>query len=203
MKVVLATGNAGKVREFTSLLADQGIEIVAQNELGVVAPEETGLTFIENALLKARAASEQTGLPAIADDSGIAIDALKGEPGIYSARFAGVDASDQDNIDLVLERLKGVDPGQRDAQFHCVLVYLSHAKDPTPIICHGVWAGTITETQQGSEGFGYDPIFWLSDRQCTAAELTTTEKNAVSHRGQATRELVEKLVERRAVLPRT
>ena len=184
-KVVLATGNAGKVRELAHLLADFGLDVVAQTELGVESAEETGLTFIENAILKARHAAAVTGLPAVADDSGLAVDFLGGSPGIYSARYAGVDASDQQNLDKLLVALKDVPQGQRNAQFHCVLVYMRHAEDPTPLVCHGSWAGEITFAQAGEGGFGYDPIFYVPELSKTAAELSREEKSAVSHRGQA------------------
>lgn len=184
-KVVLATGNAGKVRELAHLLADFGLDVVAQTELGVESAEETGLTFIENAILKARHAAAVTGLPAVADDSGLAVDFLGGAPGIYSARYAGVDASDQQNLDKLLVALKDVPQGQRSAQFHCVLVYMRHAEDPTPLVCHGSWAGEITFAQAGEGGFGYDPIFYVPELSKTAAELSREEKSAVSHRGQA------------------
>jgi XTP/dITP diphosphohydrolase len=184
-KVVLATGNAGKVRELAHLLADFGLDVVAQTELGVESAEETGLTFIENAILKARHAAAITGLPAVADDSGLAVDFLGGAPGIYSARYAGVDASDQQNLDKLLVALKDVPQSQRTAQFHCVLVYMRHAEDPTPLVCHGSWAGEITFTEAGAGGFGYDPIFYVPELGKTAAELTREEKSAVSHRGQA------------------
>ncbi|MEQ9773237.1 XTP/dITP diphosphatase [Pectobacterium jejuense] len=192
-KVVLATGNPGKVRELASLLADFGLDIVAQTELGVDSAEETGLTFIENAILKARHAAQITGLPAIADDSGLAVDALSGAPGIYSARYAGVDASDQQNLDKLLLTLKDVPDEQRRASFHCVLVYLRHAEDPTPIVCHGSWQGVLTHEAAGSGGFGYDPIFFVPELGKTAAELTREEKNAQSHRGQALRLLLDAL----------
>ncbi|WP_420064128.1 RdgB/HAM1 family non-canonical purine NTP pyrophosphatase [Pectobacterium colocasium] len=192
-KVVLATGNPGKVRELASLLADFGLDIVAQTELGVDSAEETGLTFIENAILKARHAAHITGLPAIADDSGLAVDALGGAPGIYSARYAGVDASDQQNLDKLLLALKDVPDAQRRASFHCVLVYLRHAEDPTPIVCHGSWQGVLTHEAVGNGGFGYDPIFFVPELGKTAAELTREEKNAQSHRGQALRLLLDAL----------
>lgn len=192
-KVVLATGNPGKVRELASLLADFGLDIVAQTELGVDSAEETGLTFIENAILKARHAAQITGLPAIADDSGLAVDALGGAPGIYSARYAGVDASDQQNLDKLLLTLKDVPDEQRRASFHCVLVYLRHAEDPTPIVCHGSWQGVLTHEAAGSGGFGYDPIFFVPELGKTTAELTREEKNAQSHRGQALRLLLDAL----------
>ncbi|KFX19168.1 XTP/dITP diphosphatase [Pectobacterium betavasculorum] len=192
-KVVLATGNPGKVRELASLLADFGLDIVAQTELGVDSAEETGLTFIENAILKARHAAQITGLPAIADDSGLAVDALGGAPGIYSARYAGAEASDQQNLDKLLLTVKDVPDEQRRASFHCVLVYLRHAEDPTPIVCHGSWQGVLTHQASGSGGFGYDPIFFVPELGKTAAELTREEKNAQSHRGQALRLLLETL----------
>ena len=195
-KVVLATGNAGKVRELASLLSDFGLNIVAQTDLGVTSAEETGLTFIENAILKARHAAQITGLPAIADDSGLAVDVLGGAPGIYSARYAGEDASDQQNMEKLLEALKETPDEQRHAQFHCVLVYLRHADDPTPLVCHGSWSGVITRQAAGHGGFGYDPIFFVPSEGKTAAELTREEKNAISHRGQALKLLLDALRDR-------
>ena len=193
VKVVLASGNQGKLKEFSQLLAPYDFEVIPQSALIVSPPEETGLTFIENAILKARYAAKITGLPAIADDSGLAIDALNGQPGIYSARFAGEPGNDQNNIDLALEKMAGVAEGERTARFHCVLVYMSHAEDPTPIVCHGQWQGQIIQTQSGAGGFGYDPIFWLSEFGCTAAELTKEQKNSVSHRGQALKQLIAQI----------
>lgn len=192
-KVVLATGNPGKVNELADLLRDFGMDIVAQTSLGVESAEETGLTFIENAILKARHASAQTGLPAIADDSGISVDALGGAPGIYSARYAGEDASDEQNLHKLLDAMKSVPDGQRQAQFNCVLVYLRHAEDPTPLVFHGLWHGVITHQPSGQGGFGYDPIFYVPERQCTAAQLTKVEKQAISHRGQALAMLLDAL----------
>lgn len=194
-KVVLATGNAGKVRELAHLLADFGLDVVAQTELGVESAEETGLTFIENAILKARHAAAKTGLPAVADDSGLAVDFLGGAPGIYSARYAGIDASDQQNLDKLLVALKDVPQGQRNAQFHCVLVYMRHAEDPTPLVCHGSWPGEIAFAEAGEGGFGYDPIFFVPELGKTAAELTREEKSAVSHRGQALKLLLAAMKE--------
>lgn len=190
-KVVLATGNAGKVRELADLLGDFGLDVVAQTELGVESAEETGLTFIENAILKARHASQVTGLPAIADDSGLAVDVLGGAPGIYSARYAGVDASDQQNLEKLLATLKDVPDDLRKARFHCVLVYMRHAEDPTPLVCHGCWEGQITREAAGQGGFGYDPIFFVPSEGKTAAELTRDEKRAISHRGRALKLLLE------------
>ena len=192
-KVVLATGNAGKVRELASLLRDFGLDVVAQTDLNVESVEETGLTFIENAILKARHAAKVTGLPAIADDSGLAVDVLGGAPGIYSARYAGEDASDQQNLEKLLVALKDVPDDKRQAQFHCVLVYMRHAEDPTPLVCHGSWPGVITREAAGNGGFGYDPIFFVPDAGKTAAELSREEKIAVSHRGQALKLLLEAL----------
>ncbi|ENU1227243.1 MULTISPECIES: XTP/dITP diphosphatase [Providencia] len=184
-KVVLATGNPGKVNELADLLRDFGMDIVAQTSLGVESAEETGLTFIENAILKARHAAAQTGLPAIADDSGISVDALGGAPGIYSARYAGEEATDEQNLVKLLEAMKNVPDDQRQAQFNCVLVYLRHAEDPTPLVFHGRWHGVITHERKGQGGFGYDPIFYVPELGCTSAELTKAEKQAVSHRGRA------------------
>jgi len=190
-KVVLATGNPGKVRELADLLAAFGLDIVAQTELGVESAEETGLTFIENAILKARHAAQLTGLPALADDSGLAVNALSGAPGIYSARYAGEEASDQQNLEKLLQALENTPNGQRQAQFHCVLVYLRHASDPTPLVFHGSWEGEITRTAAGNGGFGYDPVFYVPALGKTAAELTKAEKGKVSHRGKALTLLLE------------
>ncbi len=184
-KIVLATGNAGKVAELSHMLAPWGCEVVTQSSLGVTDAEETGLTFIENAILKARHAAAITGLPAIADDSGLAVDALGGAPGIYSARFAGAGATDADNIKLLLEKLAAVPAESRQAQFHCVLVYLRHAGDPTPLVSHGIWAGEIAFEPKGNHGFGYDPVFWLPELGKTAAQLEKAHKQQLSHRGKA------------------
>ncbi|WP_241647542.1 RdgB/HAM1 family non-canonical purine NTP pyrophosphatase [Rosenbergiella metrosideri] len=191
--VVLATGNAGKVSELAELLRDFGLTITAQTELGVGSVEETGLTFIENALIKARHAARVTGLPAIADDSGLAVDALQGVPGIYSARYAGETASDTDNLNKLLTAMQDVPDAQRQAAFHCVLVYLAHADDPTPIVCYGRWPGMIAREPSGQGGFGYDPIFYLPEQQKSAAEMSKAEKSALSHRGQALQQLMEAL----------
>ncbi|WP_026957712.1 XTP/dITP diphosphatase [Aliagarivorans taiwanensis] len=192
-KLVLATGNPGKVKELGELLAPHNFEVLPQSAFDVPDAEETGTTFVENAIIKARQAAKLTGLPAIADDSGLAVDALNGAPGLYSARYAGKGASDQDNLNKLLDALQGVAPEQRTAQFHCVLVYLRHADDPAPIICHGRWQGQITEQAAGQGGFGYDPVFWLESEGCTSAELTKERKNQLSHRGQALRQLLEQV----------
>jgi XTP/dITP diphosphohydrolase len=183
-RVVLATGNAGKVREFAELFAPHAIEVVPQSDFGVPDVAETGLTFVENALIKARNAAAHTGLPAIADDSGLEVDHLNGAPGIYSARYAGDGGSAANNAKL-LAALDGVPEDKRSARFRCVLVFLRHADDPTPLICQGTWEGRILETPQGGQGFGYDPLFYVPGEGCSAAELPAGRKNALSHRGQA------------------
>jgi len=194
-RVILASNNRGKVREFNELLADFHLQVVPQAELGVPEAEETGLTFVENAILKARNAAAHAGLPAIADDSGLEVDALRGAPGIRSARYAGPGASDRANLDRVLAELAAVPEAERTARFQCLIVHLAHAEDPTPIICQGTWEGRITEVPKGESGFGYDPVFFVPDRGCTAAELPAATKNAISHRGQALRKLVKALEE--------
>ena len=190
-KIVLATGNKGKVAELSQMLAPY--QIVPQTELGVTDADETGLTFIENAILKARHAALATGLPAIADDSGLAVDALGGAPGIYSARYAGEAATDAANITKLLSALQDIPAAQRTAQFHCVLVYLRHAEDPTPLVCHGVWHGEITLAPVGSAGFGYDPVFFIAAENCTSAELPPGRKQQLSHRGKALAQLLSQL----------
>lgn len=192
-KIVLATGNKGKVAELSQMLAPLNFSVVPQTELGVTDADETGLTFIENAILKARHAALATGLPAIADDSGLAVDALGGAPGIYSARYAGEAAGDSANIDKLLLALKDVPDDKRSARFHCVLVYLSHAEDPTPLVCHGVWQGLITQTPTGNAGFGYDPVFFVPSEGCTSAQLSRERKAQLSHRGKALAQLLSQL----------
>ncbi|MDK2598528.1 XTP/dITP diphosphatase [Pseudoalteromonas obscura] len=187
-QIVLATGNQGKVRELGGMLESLQIEVLPQSQFEVSDVEETGTTFVENAIIKARHAAKETGLPAIADDSGLEVDALDGAPGVYSARFAGSDASDQQNIDKLLVDLDGVT--NRTARFWCVLVYMRHANDPTPVICQASWEGAIATTQHGDGGFGYDPVFWVNSLQRMAAELSKEEKNTVSHRGQALQQLM-------------
>jgi len=196
-KVVLATGNQGKVKELAHLLSEQNIEIVPQSEFDVPEVAETGTTFVENAIIKARHAAKITGLPAIADDSGLEVDALNGAPGVYSARYAADitqgELTDEDNTNKLLAALADTPEEQRTARFHCVLVYMKHENDPTPIICHGVWQGSISKEKQGEQGFGYDPVFWQSDLQMSSAQLPRDLKNKLSHRGQALAKLVEKL----------
>ncbi len=192
-RIVLASGNKGKVREINQILAGLDIEVVPQTDFGVIEVEETGLTFVENAILKARNAAAHTGLPALADDSGLEVDALSGAPGIYSARFAGVGASDADNVALLLDKLQGFAPEQRAARFQCLIVFMQHGTDPTPLICQGTWEGRVTEQPSGANGFGYDPIFFVPEHGCTAAKLDAETKNGLSHRGQALRKLVAAL----------
>lgn len=194
-KLVLASGNAGKLREFQQLLADCGFEVLPQSDFAVENAEETGLTFVENAILKARHACAETGLPAIADDSGIEVDALNGRPGIYSARYSGKGANDAANNQKLLQELDGVAEEKRTARYHCVLAFMRHAEDPTPILCHCSWEGRILTEARGEGGFGYDPLFFLPDMQCTAAELDKAEKNRVSHRGRAMQLLLQALRE--------
>jgi XTP/dITP diphosphohydrolase len=194
-RIVLASNNPGKVREIGQLLAPLDLDVVPQSEFDVPEAEETGLTFVENAILKARHAAALTGLPAIADDSGIEVDALQGRPGIYSARFAGKGAGDAENLNKLLKELEGVPEEERSARFQCLMVYMRHGNDPTPIICQGTWEGRILTEARGSGGFGYDPVFLVPDRGCTSAELPPEEKNRLSHRGQALRKLLEALRE--------
>ncbi|MEJ2644037.1 MAG: RdgB/HAM1 family non-canonical purine NTP pyrophosphatase [Gammaproteobacteria bacterium] len=191
--VVLASGNPGKVREINQLLEGHDLQVVPQSQYAVPEAEETGLTFVENAILKARNAAHHTGLPAIGDDSGIEVDALNGGPGIYSARYAGSGASDQDNVHTLLAALEGVEEGARTARFQCVMVYLRHDADPTPLICQGTWEGRILSAPRGDNGFGYDPVFYVPTHDCSAAELPAEIKNRLSHRGQALTKLVRAL----------
>ncbi len=192
-RVVLASGNAGKVREFGALLADVHLQVLPQSAFAVPEAEETGLTFVENAILKARNASLHTGLPAMADDSGIEVDALHGAPGIRSARYAGPGATDAANLRKLLDAMTDVPDAERTARFQCVIVYLRWAEDPTPILCQGTWNGVVTREPRGENGFGYDPVFLVPTHGCTSAELSSEVKNALSHRGQALRALVEAL----------
>lgn len=190
-KIVLATGNQGKVNELSNMLSAFNLNVVAQSEFAIGEVAETGTTFVENAIIKARHAARISGLPAIADDSGLAVDALGGAPGVYSARFAGDNATDKDNINKLLADLKDVPEGQRQARFLCVLVYLRHADDPTPLICQGEWHGAITAKIIGTNGFGYDPVFWLREQNCSSAQLSPEQKNQLSHRGKALALLVK------------
>jgi len=195
-KIVLASGNAGKVREINKLLSSHGIEVIPQTEFNVPEAVEDGLTFVENAIKKARNACKHSGLPAIADDSGIEVDALDKRPGIYSARYAGEGASDAENNIKMLTELAGVDEAKRGARYWCVMVYMEHENDPTPIITQGTLEGTILTAPRGDGGFGYDPIFWLAEQQCAAAELSLEEKNRISHRAKALNALAQALTAR-------
>lgn len=194
-KIVLATGNQGKVKEMAQLLSDFGFDVKAQSEFNVSEVAETGTTFIENAIIKARHAAKETGLPAIADDSGLEVDYLKGAPGIYSARFSGEGATDQKNLEKLLKELEGVPEAQRTARFHCVLVLMKHENDPTPLICHGTWEGKILTKAVGTNGFGYDPVFWVPETNCASAELDSADKKQLSHRGKALKQLFHTLAE--------
>ncbi len=192
-KLVIASSNKGKLRELSALLEPLDYDVHIQSEFDVPDAEETGTTFVENAIIKARHAAELTALPAIADDSGIEVDALNGAPGVYSARFSAPNATDEKNNALLVEKLRDVPENQRTARYRAVIVYLSHGKDPSPIICEGSWEGQIILQPRGEDGFGCDPYFYLPALQCTAAELPADHKNRISHRGQALAQLVKKL----------
>jgi XTP/dITP diphosphohydrolase len=189
--VVLASGNAGKLRELDKVLAPLDVSLQPQAQFNVPDAEETGLSFVENAIIKARAAAHHTGLPAIADDSGIEVDHLNGAPGIYSARYSG--AGDEANNVLLLQELGEIPEEQRSARFQCVLVYMRHAMDPVPLICQGSWEGFILSEPRGEDGFGYDPLFYLPDYQCSSAQLDPSIKNRISHRAKASRLLFDAL----------
>ncbi|WP_411726831.1 RdgB/HAM1 family non-canonical purine NTP pyrophosphatase [Methyloglobulus sp.] len=186
-QIVLGSNNPGKIREIQALLP--GYSIIPQLEFIQSEVEETGVTFVENALLKARYAAQHCHLPVLADDSGLAVDALSGAPGIFSARYAGIGASDQDNVNKLLVELEGVSLEERTARFICVMVLIEHASDPVPVITQGIWEGRILFHPTGSNGFGYDPVFWVLEHDCSSAELPADVKNSLSHRGQALRQL--------------
>ena len=188
-KIVLASGNPGKIKEIQAILA--GHPVVPQSAFNVLECEETGATFVENAILKARNAALHCKLPAIADDSGLVVDALDGAPGVISARYAGVGASDQDNLQKLLHELDGVPDQLRSARFICVMVFMEHAHDPCPVIAQGVWEGRILTQLLGTNGFGYDPVFWVPEHHCASAELSPALKNVLSHRGQALKQLTD------------
>lgn len=189
--LVIATGNAGKLKEIQQILAPFQWQVRSQKEFSVSDAEETGLSFVENAILKARHACARTGLPALADDSGLEVDALQGAPGIYSARYSGADATDARNNQKLLEALRDVPEAQRTARFQCVMVLMRHAADPTPLICQGTWEGRIVFAPAGENGFGYDPLFWVESHGCTSAQLDSATKNRLSHRGQALLKLAD------------
>ena len=187
-RIVLATGNAGKLKEIKDIFSGLDVGIVAQSEFDTPEAIEDGLSFVENAIIKARNAAAHTGLPALSDDSGIEVDALNGEPGIHSARYAG---DDESNIQRLLRELEGVPESRRTARFQCVMVYIRHANDPVPVITQGVWEGKILPAVQGEGGFGYDPVFYVPERACSAAELSAEDKNSLSHRGKALRQMLD------------
>lgn len=195
MQIVLASSNAGKMAEIRELLTDLPIELISQSEFSIPDADETGTTFVENAIIKARHAAKLSGMPAISDDSGLAIDALGGAPGVYSARYAGEHATDADRIKKVLDEMQDVPDEDRTATFHCVTALMEHEGDPAPLICHGIWEGTIIHEPRGEKGFGYDPIFYVPSHECTAAQLDPKEKNNISHRGQALFDLASVLKE--------
>lgn len=192
-KIVLASSNPGKLKEFSALLSGCQLELITQSDLHITDAEETGLTFVENAILKARHAAAHTQYPTLADDSGIVVDALNGEPGIYSARYSGENASSENNIKKLLTALADVPEKNRTARFVCVLVLMRHQHDPVPIICQATWEGHILFAKQGEQGFGYDPIFWVPTHQCSSAQLPSDLKNTISHRGQAFAQLRHQL----------
>ena len=197
-RVVLASGNAGKLREFSELLGASGLTLVRQSELGIVPPPETGTTFLDNALIKARNAARASGLPAIADDSGIEVDALGGAPGVYSARYAGEDAGDEANLAKLLAALEGLPPERRSARYRCVIVFVAHAEDSRPLVGEGSWEGHIIAERRGSGGFGYDPSFVPVGETRTVAEMPADQKNRLSHRGQAMRAFLRQFAQRDA-----
>ncbi len=192
-KIVLASSNKGKLRELNQMLGGLGVSALPQSDFAVSDADETGLSFVENAILKARHAALATGLPAVADDSGLEVDALNGAPGIYSARFAGPGATDADNVQKLLESLQDLPDTERTARFQCLMVFMAHAEDPTPLICQGTWEGRILCQRSGDNGFGYDPVFFVPGENCAAAELSPEMKNRLSHRGQALGKLLKML----------
>ena len=194
-QIVLASGNKGKIAEIQAILSQQAIEVLPQSRFDVPEADETGSTFIENAIIKARHAAKISGLPAIADDSGLEVDALNGKPGVYSARYAGLPSDDRKNTLKLLQALENTPAEKRSARFHCVMVFMAHADDPSPLIAHGVWEGCIADQASGKNGFGYDPIFYVSDYQCMSAELDSSVKNNISHRAQALNQLLPQISE--------
>ena len=192
-QVVLASANAGKIRELNALLASRGMDVVPQSAFAIPSIEETGESFVENAIIKARHAARLSGLAAIADDSGLMVDALGGAPGIYSARYAGEGASDGENLQRLLDNLRNVPEPRRGAQFVCLVVYMRHPQDVCPLVCEGVWPGRLTHAPRGDAGFGYDPVFYVEDCGCTSAELEPAHKNAISHRARAMQALLSRL----------
>ena len=192
-QLILASSNPGKLLEITELTQGLNLRILPQSGFNIADAEENGLTFVENAILKARNAAHYSGLPALADDSGLEVDALNGAPGIYSSRYAGTGASDMDNVEKLLADLTAVPEYRRTARFQCVMVYMAHEFDPTPVICQGTWEGSILFAPRGMNGFGYDPVFYVPTHHCSSAELPAEVKNLLSHRGQALRKMTERL----------
>ncbi len=195
-KIVLASSNPGKLKEFNQVLQSLDYEVVPQSSFDVPDADETGLSFVENAILKARHASRISGLPALADDSGLEVDLLDGAPGIFSARFSGEGATDEENNNKLISMLSNFHESERTARFQCLLVFMRHAEDPTPLICQGTWEGRIILEPRGENGFGYDPLFYIPALDCCSAELEAEQKNRLSHRGQAVEKLVSRLAER-------
>ena len=193
-EILFASNNPGKIREVREILAELGLTVISQSEYGVTDAEETGLTFIENAIIKARHAARLSMLPALADDSGLEVDALNGSPGVFSARYAGIGASDADNNAKLIKALECVPHSSRTARFRCVMAYLRHADDPSPVIAEGIWEGVLLDEPRGSGGFGYDPYFFVPEKGCTSAELSAEIKNNLSHRGQALRRMAAELI---------
>ena len=191
LQIVLATSNAGKIAELQAMLKALPIEWIPQSEFHIPDADETGLTFVENAILKARHASKISGLPALADDSGLVVEALDGAPGVFSARYAGLNATAEERNQKLLAALKNVDDAERGAAYHCLLALVEYEDDPVPLICHGIWEGSILREPRGKNGFGYDPIFYVPTHRCSAAELSSTEKNRISHRGQVVAQLLD------------
>lgn len=192
-KIILASGNPGKLKEFQEIFSKKNIHIIPQSQYRIKDAEETGLSFVENAIIKARHAAKIAGLPALADDSGLEVDALRGKPGIHSARFSGINATDASNNEKLLQLMKNVPEDKRSARFHCVLVLMRHADDPVPMIFHGQWEGFILQRPSGANGFGYDPLFFATDQNTASADLRPEIKNQVSHRGKAVAKLVRAL----------
>ncbi|MEW5010135.1 MAG: XTP/dITP diphosphatase [Cycloclasticus sp.] len=192
-RIVLASGNKGKIAEIQAILQQQAIEVISQSQFKVTEADETGSTFVENAIIKARHAAEISQLPAIADDSGLEVDALNGQPGVRSARYAGLPSDDQRNTDKLLQALADVSEAQRSARFHCVMVFMAHAKDPSPLIAHGVWEGRIAFEKSGNNGFGYDPVFYIPQLNSVSAALEPAIKNQLSHRAQALKQLMPQI----------
>ena len=195
-KIVLASSNRGKLNEFNQVLGGLDYEVLPQSKFDVPDADETGLSFVENAIIKARHASRISGLPALADDSGLEVDLLDGAPGIFSARFSGEGATDASNNEKLIAMLSSFPEEERTARFQCLLVFMRHAEDPTPLICQGTWEGRILLEPRGINGFGYDPLFYIPELECCSAELQPEQKNSLSHRGQAVRQLVDRLAAR-------